>query len=64
MEGFLVFDYAARYGEACAKLREWVESGRLKPLQDEFRGLEETPRAFIDMLRGGKVGTRIVRVAD
>ena len=64
MEGFLVFDYAARYGEARAKLREWVESGRLKPLQDEFHGLEETPRAFIDMLRGGNVGTRIVRVAD
>ena len=64
MEGFLVFDYAARYDEGRAKLRGWVESGQLKPLQDEFHGLEETPRAFIDMLRGGNVGTRIVRVAE
>ena len=64
MEGFLVFDYASRYGEGRAKMREWVESGALKPLQDEFQGLEEAPRAFIDMLAGGNVGTRIIRVAD
>ncbi|MCY3841247.1 MAG: NADP-dependent oxidoreductase [Gammaproteobacteria bacterium] len=64
MEGFLVFDYADRYGEARTKMREWVESGKLKPLQDEFHGLEEAPRAFIDMLAGGNVGTRIIRVAE
>ena len=64
MEGFLVFDYAPRYDEARAAMRGWVETGELKPLQDEFHGLEETPRAFIDMLGGGNVGTRIVRVAD
>ena len=64
MEGFLVFDYADRYGEARTKMREWVKSGELKPLQDEFHGLEEAPRAFIDMLAGGNVGTRIIRVAD
>ena len=64
MEGFLVFDYAARYGEARAEMKGWVDSGQLKPLQDEFRGLEDAPRAFIDMLAGGNVGTRIIRVAD
>ena len=64
MEGFLVFDYADRYGEARTQMREWVESGELKPLQDEFHGLEEAPSAFIDMLAGGNVGTRIIRVAD
>ena len=64
MEGFLVFDYADRYGEARASMRKWVEAGRLKPLQDEFHGLEEAPRAFVDMLAGGNVGTRIIRVAD
>ncbi len=63
MEGFLVFDYAHRYGEARAKMRNWVEAGRLKPLHDDFHGLEEAPQAFIDMLAGGNVGTRIIRVA-
>lgn len=64
MEGFLVFDYADRYDEARAKMREWVETGQLKPLQDEFQGLADAPRAFVDLLAGGNVGTRIVRVSD
>lgn len=64
MEGFLVFDFAKRYGEAIEAMRGWVEAGRLKPFNDEFHGLEEAPRAFVDLLAGGNIGTRIVRVAD
>ncbi len=64
MEGFLVFDYARRYREAQAKLKSWVEAGQLKPLQDEFHGLDQAPQAFADLLAGGNVGTRIVRVAE
>ena len=64
MEGFLVFDYADRFGEAFDRMRGWVNAGRLEPLNDEFQGLEEAPRAFVDLLAGGNVGTRIVRVAD
>ena len=63
MEGFLVFDYASRYAEARTHLKGWVDAGELVPLQDEFQGLEEAPRAFVDLLAGGNVGTRIVRVA-
>ena len=64
MEGFLVFDYAPRYEEGRAQMRAWVEAGELNPLQDEFHGLERMPDAFVDMLAGGNVGTRIVRVAE
>ena len=64
MEGFLVFDYADRYAEARNRLRDWVQSGRLEPWVDEFQRLEQAPRAFVDLLAGGNVGTRIVRVAD
>ena len=64
MEGFLVFDYAKRYPEAWTRMREWVEGGRLVPKQDVFEGLEKAPEAFVDLLAGGNVGTRIVRVAS
>lgn len=64
MQGFLVFDYADRYAEARAQLKEWVTSGRLVPWMDEFEGLERAPEAFVDLLAGGNVGTRIVRVAE
>ena len=64
MEGFLVFDYAKRYPEAWSRMREWVEAGKLVPKQDVLEGLEKAPEAFVDLLAGGNVGTRIVRVAS
>jgi NADPH-dependent curcumin reductase CurA len=64
MEGFLIFDYADRYDEARRAMQSWLDSGELVSRQDEFRGLESAPRAFVDLLAGGNIGTRIVRVAD
>lgn len=64
MQGFLVFDYADRYAEARTRMRAWVASGELQPRMDEFHGLEQAPAAFVDLLEGGNVGTRIVRVAE
>lgn len=62
MQGFLVFDYTDRYGEARDQLHAWLDSGELKTLNDEVHGLEAAPDAFVDLLRGGNVGTRIVRL--
>lgn len=64
MEGFLVFDYADRYDEARSEMGGWLDAGELIAKQDEFEGLESAPRAFIDLLAGGNIGTRIVRVAE
>ncbi len=64
MEGFLVFDYADRYGEARGQMKSWAAEGRLVPWLDEFQGLEQAPAAFVDLLAGGNMGTRIVRVAQ
>jgi NADPH-dependent curcumin reductase CurA len=63
MEGFLVFDFAERYEEARGQMRSWLESGDLVSLHDEVTGLDQAPQAFVDLLAGGNVGTRIVRVA-
>jgi NADPH-dependent curcumin reductase CurA len=64
MEGFLVFDYAERYDQARAQLRAWLDAGALRSHHDEVVGLEAAPDAFVDLLHGGNVGTRIIRVAD
>lgn len=63
MRGFLVFDFADRYEEARGNIAAWLESGRLKALVDEVNGFEAAPAAFVDLLAGGNVGTRVVRVA-
>jgi NADPH-dependent curcumin reductase CurA len=62
MRGFLVFDYADRYAEAREEMNGWLVSGELKSLTDEVQGLAAAPGAFVDLLAGGNVGTRVVRV--
>ena len=64
MEGFLVFDYADRYDAARADLRARHDAGTIVSWHDEVHGLDEAPGAFVDLLGGGNVGTRIVRLAD
>jgi NADPH-dependent curcumin reductase CurA len=63
MQGFLVFDYADRYAEATQNMLGWMKDGSLKVWQDEFKGLEKAPAAFVDLLAGGNLGTRVVRVS-
>ncbi len=62
MRGFLVFDYLEDYAAAREELSGWLESGELKSLTDEISGLEAAPGAFVDLLAGGNVGTRVVRL--
>ena len=64
MEGFLVTDYAHRYGEGISRLARWVANGDLRWREDVTDGLENAPRAFIGMLRGENRGKALVKVAD
>ena len=40
-----------------------INLGDLKILTDEVEGLEAAPKAFVDLLAGGNIGTRIVNLA-
>lgn len=62
MRGFLVFDYADQYADARETMHGWLQDGSLKSLTDEVSGLAAAPEAFVDLLNGGNIGTRIVRL--
>jgi len=64
MQGFLVSDYAQRFDEAARRLFRWIAEGKLQWREDVTDGLENTPRAFIGMLRGENHGKALVKVAD
>ena len=64
MQGFLVFDYADRYAQARTDMLQWMQTGALKVWQDVYSGLDKAPAAFVDLLAGGNMGTRVVRVSD
>jgi len=64
MQGFLVSDYAPRFGEALPRLARWVAGGTLRYREDVTDGLENAPRAFIGMLNGENRGKALVKIAE
>jgi NADPH-dependent curcumin reductase CurA len=62
MEGFLVFDYAPRYGEAQKELAAWVADGRLKHTEHIVHGLENAVDALNLLFDGGNTGKVVVEV--
>jgi NADPH-dependent curcumin reductase CurA len=62
MQGFLVTDYAPRFGEAIPRLARWVMNGDIRYREHVTEGLENAPRAFIGMLNGENRGKALVKV--
>jgi hypothetical protein len=60
MEGFIVIDYAARFGEAAARLGGWVAEGRIVHKEDVQRGFENAPRTFQRLFRGENTGKQLL----
>jgi len=63
MEGFIVTDFARQDAPAQRALKTWVETGRIKVIEDVIEGLENTPAALIGLLAGENRGKRMVRLA-
>jgi NADPH-dependent curcumin reductase CurA len=63
IQGFLVFDFAARYKEGLAQLSEWLRAGQLRYREDIVDGLPRAPAALIGLLEGKNFGKMLVRVA-
>ena len=64
MEGFVVFDYLPRTAEALAELMPMIEDGRLRHREDVREGLEQAPRALMDLYSGDNTGKLLVRIAE
>jgi NADPH-dependent curcumin reductase CurA len=64
MEGFVVFDYAARYAEAARELGAWMAEGKLKSVEDVVDGIETFPDTLLKLFRGENKGKLCLRVAE
>jgi NADPH-dependent curcumin reductase CurA len=62
MQGFLVFDFQARYGEAVQQLAAWLREGRLAYREHILDGLEAAPDAIAMLYRGENTGKLLIRV--
>lgn len=62
MEGFVVFDYAARYAEGVQALAGWMFAGKLKAREDIVEGLETFPDTLQKLFRGENFGKLVIKV--
>ena len=63
MQGMIVFDWKARYGEALKALGEYFAQGKLKYRESIVEGLENAPRGLVALLRGQNFGKQLVKLA-
>ncbi|HEY3841838.1 MAG TPA: NADP-dependent oxidoreductase [Acidimicrobiales bacterium] len=60
MEGFIILDYAARFGEAQAVMLGWLAEGKLRHAEHIVDGLASAPDALNLLFTGGNIGKVIV----
>ncbi len=65
MEGFIVFDFAPRYGEAIRDMAGWLKAGKLKNREDIVEGsVDDFPETLLRLFRGENTGKLVLKVAD
>ena len=62
MQGFIIFDYNHRIDEFHAQMGKWMTDGLIRSDETIYEGLQETPRAFLDLFSGGNLGKALVRL--
>ena len=62
MEGFVVFDYRARYGEAVGQMAGWMTAGKLRSREDIVEGFDNFPSALRKLFRDANFGKLVIRV--
>ncbi|KZV83214.1 NAD(P)-binding protein [Exidia glandulosa HHB12029] len=64
MQGFLVFDYASKFGPAIAEMQQWLSEGKLKSKFHVVHGVKSAPEALPLLFSGGNTGKLVVKVSN
>jgi NADPH-dependent curcumin reductase CurA len=64
MEGFLVFEWLARFDEARREMEGWMAAGQLRSFEDIQEGFENIPKTFMRIFAGDNVGKQMLKIAD
>ncbi len=62
-EGFIVSRFMQQWPEGIKQMATWIKEGKLKYKEDVLDGLENTPKAFMRMLKGENMGKQLVKVS-
>ncbi len=62
MEGFIVLDYAPRFGEGVQALAKWIGEGRIKSIEDVQEGFENIPSTLRRLFEGKNFGKQLLKI--
>lgn len=62
MEGFIVLDFAKRYGEGVAELAKLMQAGKLKTAEDVAHGFENCPATLRRLFEGKNFGKQLLKL--
>lgn len=64
MQGFIVSNYSARFGEGIHQLAQWLGEGKLTSRETIVQRFETLPETFISLFHGKNTGKLLVKVSD
>lgn len=64
VEGFLLADHQARFGEALRGLKALLDAGSVRSVENVWRGLTRAPAAFASLFADAAPGKQIVQVEE
>jgi len=64
LQGFIVYDYAHRADEAYGEISGWLNAGKLHFNEVVHEGIESSPQALIDVLKGNGIGKHVIKIGD
>ncbi len=62
LQGFLIFDFAERFGEARTQLAAWLREGKLAYREEVLEGIEQAPGAIARLYAGANLGKLMIRL--
>jgi NADPH-dependent curcumin reductase CurA len=62
LQGFIVSDHTASFGDFMREVAPWVADGKIECRETMIDGLENVPAAFAGLFRGDNTGKMLVRV--
>jgi len=63
LQGFIVTQWANKYPEGMKQMLEWLKEGKIKYEETIRHGLENTPKALLEMFAGENIGKMVVKLA-
>ena len=62
IKGFLIFDHFDDYNDFNKDMENWILNDKIKWKETIVDGLENSPKAFIDLLNGQNIGKMLVKI--